>query len=64
MAVKHKQLKVSLGLLVGYSFAAFLNVIFFDKSFTEAIRDRKLLFLFSGILVSAWIINRQKKKGR
>lgn len=63
MADKHKQLKVSLGLLVGYAFAALINVIFFDKNFTEAVTDRKLLFLFTGILASAWIINRQKKKG-
>jgi hypothetical protein len=61
MVDKNKQLKVSLGIFVGYVIAALINVLFFDKDFIEALTDIKLIFLFTGILISFWLINRRKK---
>ena len=52
MVDKKKQLKVSLGIFVGYVIAALINVLFFDRSYMEALADKKLIFLFAGILTS------------
>ncbi len=62
MSDKYKQVKASAGLAVGYIIAALVHVLFYEKSFIEAITDQRLILIFAGILVSIWIIERQKKK--
>ena len=62
MSDRYKQVKVSAGLAIGYIIAALVHVIFFEKSFIETITDQRLILIFVGILVSLWIIERQKKK--
>ena len=61
MVDKNKRLKVSLGIYVGFVIAAVINVLFFDKYFIEALTDKKLIFLFAGILISFLLIIGQKK---
>ncbi len=60
MIAKKKHLIITFGILVGYVFAALINVLCFDKSFIEAITDIRLIFLLVGVLVSFWLIKRNK----
>jgi len=59
-----KDLKVSLGLLVGYLIAGFVNMIAFEKSWQEAFSDQELVFGFAGILLSVLLIMRLRRKAK
>ena len=57
-----KNFEISLGLFVGYLVAGFINMLTFDKDWTEAYSDQKLLIGFVGIAISIFIILRTKRK--
>ncbi len=59
MPKKHKNLKISIGIFVGYCLGTLLNVIFFEKDIVEAILDKKLLFLFAGIILIVILIKKK-----
>lgn len=49
---QHKNIQISLGILVGYLIAGSLNMMIFDKSFQEAFSDSKIVYSFGGIILS------------
>lgn len=57
-----KNFEISLGLFVGYLVAGLINMLAFDKDWTEAYSDQKLLIGFVGIAISIFIILRTKRK--
>ena len=59
MSDKRKNLKISLGIFTGYCLGILINVIFFEKDFITAFSDKKLIFLFAGIITTAIIIRRK-----
>lgn len=59
MSNKHKNLKISIGIFVGYCLGILINVIFFEKDIIEAISDKKLLFLFAGIILTVLLIKKK-----
>lgn len=58
-----KHLSVSLGLLTGYLTAGMINMIAFDKSWSEAFSDEKVLAGMAGIALTVFLYRRAKKKG-
>lgn len=58
------ELKISLGLLVGYLIAGLVNMLANDKSWQEAFSDKELIFGLAGIGLSLFIIFRLKRKNR
>ncbi|MGH1388266.1 hypothetical protein [Kordia sp.] len=62
MSDKNKNFKISLGILVGYFLAALINVLFFDKSWVEAITDKKLLYILAAVVCAGLFIKRTMSK--
>ena len=62
---ENKAIEVSLGLIVGYLIAGLANMSLFDKTWSEAISDSKLVIAFAGIALSIgilWWKNKEKQK--
>ncbi len=59
MSDKNKNFKISLGILIGYFIATFINVIVFDKNWMEAATDKKLLYLLGTLVIIGFLIRKR-----
>ncbi len=59
---ERKELKVSLGLLVGYLLAGLINMLAYEKSWQEAYSQKEVVYAFAGIALSLLIIASLKRK--
>lgn len=61
---EQRELKVSLGLLVGYLLGGLINMLVYDKTWQEAYSDKELIYAFAGIALSLVIIAWLRRKKR
>lgn len=58
------ELKISLGLLVGYLIGGLVNMLVFDKPWQEAYSDKEIIVGLAGIGLSLFIILRLRRRNR
>ena len=57
-----KNFEIALGLFVGYFLAGLINMLVFDRTWSEAFSDEKLLLGFAGVALTIFIMLNVKKK--
>lgn len=59
MSDTNKKFKISLGIIVGYFLATYINMIVFDKNWIEAFTDKKLLYVLGTLVIIGFLIRKK-----